>query len=428
MIPLSLIGLAATMPSAGAKLPEVSLTELSTAVDGLVRRLDTLEPKAQPELFRRHLRSVRALVRAEEGRAYAGLPNETVARTLGFVRDLQRGFNADAADWQTYLDGRRSLLLTYVSRRDNSLAHYSLTLPRDWRTEQAYPLYLELHGAGDPHPLGWPTGQLGLPDRVKAADYKRPTMVPMVERKGFHVYPYGRGNSGYADIGETDVWEALADAERSVRLDPERYYLYGFSMGGGGTWRLGARTPDKWAAMAMLAPAATSIATEAKYGLGRNVANVPTWIFCGDKDFLIPFARGLRDEIGRFGPKPVYTEVPGLEHNFTQESQTLAMRFFDGKVRKRPTKFAYVADTAQHLGAWGVRLVRDLSVSGTPSFEVEVTGQTVRLSSVGTPGLALDLPAMGLSGEAVVIWNGKEAYRGNAKAITVGDFPEERRR
>lgn len=410
----------------------VPLSALAGAADKLVARLDAVEAKAstEPELFRRHLRSVRALVRAEEARAaaYAGTSADLTAQSLELFQTMQRGFESDAANWRTYLEGRRSLILAYVSRRDHTLQHYTLTLPRDWKPEQSYPLYLERHGAGDPHPLGWPAGQVGLPQGVRAEDYHRPTMVPMVERNGVHVYPYGRGNSGYRDIGETDVWEALADAEQTVRLDPERYYLFGFSMGGGGTWRLAARTPDRWAAVAMLAPAAGSIRQDAAVGLGRNVKSLPTWIWCGQEDSLLPSAQQIRDELRRHGQEPIYTEVPKVGHNYLQEAQAEAMRFFDGKVRRRPSSFAFVSDTPEHTSAWGIRLVRDLSMSGAPSFSCRIEGQTVHLDSQGTPGLAVDLGALGLSGEVTLLWNDKQAYRGEVKPVTVGVVPEPRRR
>ncbi|RYG23193.1 hypothetical protein EON82_14780 [bacterium] len=399
-----------------------SLAEVNAAIERVVSKIDLLEPMATPELFRRHLRSVRALLRAEEARAsaYAGTKSDLSAQTLELVRTIGRGFDADAGDWNAYLSGRRSMLMAYVSRRDNSLAHYWLTLPKGFDKGKAYPLYFELHGAGDPHPLGWAAGQLGLPEGMTPAGYKRPTMVPMVEGKGFHVYPYGRGNSGYEDIGETDVWEALADVEATVRLDPDRYYLYGFSMGGGGTWKIATRSPDRWAAAAIFAPAARTMDRDAKIGLAQNVANLPLWVWCGADDALVTNARRIRDESTRFGNPPEYIEVPNLGHNFTQEAQTQAARFFDGKVRHRPSRFSFVADTPEHLGAWGVRLERDPLVSFAPRFDVSIVGSTVALDSEGTSGLAVDLPALGIKGETTVIWNGREAYRGEPKSVTLG--------
>lgn len=406
----------------GEKPKTVPIDRLTAAIDHLVRQIDGLEATAKPEIFRRHLRSVRSLLRAEEARAttYAGTERDVAGQTFDVVGQIQRGFDDDAGRWETYAEGRRSLLMTYVSKRDNTLEHYWLTLPKDWKADTRYPLYLELHGAGDPHPLGWAAGQLGLPDGARGETYKRPTMVPMVERLGFHVYPYGRGNSGYVDIGETDVWEALADVESTVKPDPDRYYLFGFSMGGGGTWRIAARTPDRWAAAAMLAPAARSIRQDAAIGLGRNVAHLPLWIWVGADDNLAPTARDIRDEAAKYGPPPPYREEPGTGHNYLQQAQWSAMRFFDGKVRQRPARFSYIADTPDHLGVWGVAMVRDIAVDATPSFDCSIEGQTVRIDSDGTPGLTVDLARLQLSGKVTLVWNGKPAYTGEPKIVQLG--------
>ena len=56
---------------------------------------------------------------------------------------------------------------------------------------------------------------------------------------GYHIAPWGRGNLSYRDIGEQDVYEAINDIEKNFNIDQNRKYLYGFSMGGGGTWSIG---------------------------------------------------------------------------------------------------------------------------------------------------------------------------------------------
>ena len=51
--------------------------------------------------------------------------------------------------------------------------------------------------------------------------------------KGFLlVHPYGRGSQGYYADGEADVWDVWRIVSERWRVDPERVYLAGFSMGG----------------------------------------------------------------------------------------------------------------------------------------------------------------------------------------------------
>jgi pimeloyl-ACP methyl ester carboxylesterase len=62
------------------------------------------------------------------------------------------------------------------------------------------------------------------------------------------VMPHGRGEAGwYEGESEKDVFEVWRDVAQHYDIDRERVYLMGMSMGGFGTWRLGALYPDQFA-------------------------------------------------------------------------------------------------------------------------------------------------------------------------------------
>jgi pimeloyl-ACP methyl ester carboxylesterase len=64
------------------------------------------------------------------------------------------------------------------------------------------------------------------------------------------VAPLGRGPIGYySDISEADVLEVVGDVERTLRPDPDAWFLSGYSMGGYGAMRLAALYPDRWAGL-----------------------------------------------------------------------------------------------------------------------------------------------------------------------------------
>lgn len=68
------------------------------------------------------------------------------------------------------------------------------------------------------------------------------------ERGNIVVTPLARGTDGwYTDEAETDVFEAWADVAHRYKLDPERTYPTGYSMGGYGTYKLTAHYPDLFA-------------------------------------------------------------------------------------------------------------------------------------------------------------------------------------
>ena len=62
--------------------------------------------------------------------------------------------------------------------------------------------------------------------------------------------PYGRGESaGYYGIAEADVLRAMDHVQRAYHVDEDRVHLTGLSMGGGGTWHIGLRYPDRFASI-----------------------------------------------------------------------------------------------------------------------------------------------------------------------------------
>ena len=64
------------------------------------------------------------------------------------------------------------------------------------------------------------------------------------------LHPYGRFCNAFKFAGETDVFEALAHAQKFYPVDTNRLAVRGFSMGGAGTWHLAAHHPEVWAAAA----------------------------------------------------------------------------------------------------------------------------------------------------------------------------------
>jgi predicted esterase len=408
-----------------------SITEEKTAhivnptasATALYNRLDQLVATSVHPLFTRHLQSVKALVQDEMGRLtlYSATNPAKRRETLQYIQSMYAGFNGDAAKWESYLSGKRALFMAFISPYDGKLSYYMLTLPAQWeaskdrQAQPEFPLFVELHGAGNPHLLNGPAAQLGLDETVASLNgYETPKTYSMIDRIGFHIMPHGRGNLGYRGIAESDVWEALDDVSKTFKIDEDRRYLYGFSMGGGGTWLLGTRTPDKWAAIAMFAPSSRNINEQRKIGLGRNVANLPVWLWVGEKDRLWGNTVAIRDELVAHNNKPVFSFTPELGHNYIGTKQVEAHRWLSQFTRKRPNKFSFVVDTDQHLGVWGITATRSLAISSAPSFDCEIEGQTVRINSSGTPALRVNLGVSGLRMEGVVtvVWNGKKFYEG----------------
>ena len=70
-----------------------------------------------------------------------------------------------------------------------------------------------------------------------------PGMSSMIQ-----IGPFGRGDLWYKGLGEQDVLESLEIARNIFNIDNDRISLCGFSMGAIGTFGLGLKYPDLWAA------------------------------------------------------------------------------------------------------------------------------------------------------------------------------------
>lgn len=104
--------------------------------------------------------------------------------------------------------------------------------------------------------------------------------------------------------------EALIQHSISTNsIDPDRVYLIGFSMGGGGAWSMAARRPDMFAAVMPLATG----------GNPQNVSpliNTPLWAVHGADDTAMPVNRSKRmiEALTAAGGSPRYTVLPGVGH------------------------------------------------------------------------------------------------------------------
>ncbi len=190
-------------------------------------------------------------------------------------------------------------------------------------------LFLSVHGAGVEaigqarayQPKGWGT--------LVAATNRRP--------RGFN----------WEDWGRLDAMEVLSLAKERFNPDPQRIYLTGHSMGGHGTWFLGATYPGKWAAIG----ACSGYPTLKDYGshdgvvpdsgqskmeemlirasdqsdvikLAANYKAMGVYILHGDSDKVVPvkYARQMRKVLADFHTDMCYHEVAGAEHWYGNQS------------------------------------------------------------------------------------------------------------
>lgn len=108
------------------------------------------------------------------------------------------------------------------------------------------------------------------------------------------------------------VMAILAQSEKEYSIDKSRLYLTGLSQGGHGTWALGAKHADMFAA---IAPCCGWSDKETAEKLAK--AKMPIWTFHGDADQAVDIERSkeMKKWIDEAGGTCKLTIYPGVGHN-----------------------------------------------------------------------------------------------------------------
>lgn len=245
---------------------------------------------------------------------------------------LQLLYNGKIADEKKLMldavDATDKYSQTFISNIDGSLQYYAVT-PQNPSPAIPSALFLSVHGAG--------VEAIGQARAYKSKDWG--TLVAATNRRprGFN----------WEDWGRLDALEVLDIAKEKFQPDPQRIYLTGHSMGGHGTWFLGATYPDKWAAIG----ACSGYPTLKGYGsadglipdsstnpleqvllrssnqsdvlkLVSNYKPLGVYVLHGDADRTVSvnYARQMREILGKFHTDLNYYEYPGGEHWFGDQS------------------------------------------------------------------------------------------------------------
>jgi predicted peptidase len=179
---------------------------------------------------------------------------------------------------------------------------YLLALPHDYEKRDAWPLVLFLHGAGE-------RGD----DLELVKKHGPPKLIGEGKEFPFIVV---------SPQCPKDVWwepielTALLDEVISKHnVDKDRICVTGLSMGGFGTWRLAAYTPERFAAIAPICGGGEPY-------WARRFPNLPTWAFHGAKDTGVPLERSqeMVDALKEKGGQPKLTVYPEAGHDSWTET------------------------------------------------------------------------------------------------------------
>lgn len=194
---------------------------------------------------------------------------------------------------------------------------YRFYIPKNLQADQKYPLVLFLHGAGDwgtnnsSQLANFPYQYIDSANSTKHPSYfLAPQCTQQYPWSSFPEYPDVRTESfPTKSISQVlSLIDTLLHCD-TVKIDKNRIYVTGFSLGGEGVFDIITRAPDLFAA-------AIAICGIADTGKAQLMKNTPLWIFHGSEDDInsVTYSRIIVDALKKIGAPPKYTEYEGYDH------------------------------------------------------------------------------------------------------------------
>jgi len=226
------------------------------------------------------------------------------------------------------VEAGKSVSRKYQFKEAEKQMEYQLYLPGNYYDEieknakKKFPLIIALHGYGSN-----PKQIVGYPGFTRRAN-KRGYLIaaPMgYNTRGWYGSRgqgggYGKTPRNLGELSEKDVLNVLEITRKDFQVDENKIYLYGHSMGGGGSIHLAMKYPEIWAAVAPMAPAIP----RGMKDLGK-AKHTPFFIVHGDNDKVLPVknTRSLIEKMKELKIDHQYREVEKGDH------VTVAWRYFD---------------------------------------------------------------------------------------------------
>lgn len=213
-----------------------------------------------------------------------------------------------------YDNSTTTLKCIYKYESDSLL--FRLSLPKDYDSSKSFPLLLFFHGAGE-------RGDDNVSQMNSISDFIESDLFQ--KQSSFVILPQCPAGEKWVDADWTQLKSTFKDVpEKSMSLtikllnrildnykvDTNRLYVMGLSMGGFGTWDIITRMPDKFAA-------AVPICGGGDEEQAFKLSNIPIWAFHGSKDKLVNVSRSrnIISKVKTLNRDVIYTEYENVGHN-----------------------------------------------------------------------------------------------------------------
>ncbi len=177
--------------------------------------------------------------------------------------------------------------------------NYLVALPEGYDKDSTiqWPLVIFLHGSGE-------RGN----DLEKVKKNGPPKLVDQGKKFPFIlVSPQAGPEAGWDS--ET-LYRLEQYLKKEYRVNSEKVYLTGLSMGGYGTWDLAMKHPEEFAAIAPICGGGDA-------STAWKLRNIPIWCFHGAKDNVVPLAasENMVKAAKAYNPEVRFTIYPNANHN-----------------------------------------------------------------------------------------------------------------
>ncbi len=182
-------------------------------------------------------------------------------------------------------------------------ANYLLYLPKEYaESDKEFPLVLFLHGAGE-------RGN----DLEKVKTHGLPKLINQGKDFPFIVVS--------PQCPEDMFWntkllsELLDEIQSKYRVDKNRVYATGLSLGGHGTWSLAISEPNRFAAIA-------PVCGWSDTSKANIIAHIPIWVFHGAKDIVVSVkaSEDMVNALKNYGSDIKLTIYPEANHDSWTET------------------------------------------------------------------------------------------------------------
>jgi predicted peptidase len=179
---------------------------------------------------------------------------------------------------------------------------YQLSLPKGYDQQDQWPLLVFLHGSGE------------RGDDVELVKVHGPPML-IAEGREFPFIVVSPQCPQFQAWHAPGIAALIDDVVRRYKVDEDRVYLTGLSLGASGTWSLAAQKPDRFAAI-------VPICGTGDPAMAEVLKDTPIWVFHGARDDAVPIKRSadMVAALNKAGGNVRFTIYPEAAHDAWTET------------------------------------------------------------------------------------------------------------